>query len=209
MSVAGLLQLARSGIVEPTATTDMAELVSDALYEAFSITEERDVTMRETVTDGAAIRCDPALIERMLRNLIDNAALHNEPGGWIEIDSQAHGDQVITRITSTGRVLDEETVARLGEPFYRARAGERDVPRARSLDGHVPRAKLEAVIPGTEAPPSRSRHRHDDHRCPVALHVPRRSTLRWLDPARCLRVLHVRKQQVLGSNPSVGSTPRA
>jgi hypothetical protein len=124
----GLLLLARTGIVEATTTTDMATLIDEALAKAAGIIEEHDITVRDSVTGGAAVRCDPVLIERMLRNLIDNAALHNEPGGWIEIGSHARGDQVITRITNTGPVLDETTVARLGEPFYRARAGQGDVP---------------------------------------------------------------------------------
>lgn len=124
----GLLLLARSGIVEPTATSDLAELVIDALEEELGIIEEHDLTVRNDVPGGAAVRCDPALMERMLRNLIDNAALHNEPGGWIEIEAYARDDEVIARITNTGPMLDEATVARLGEPFYRARASKGDVP---------------------------------------------------------------------------------
>jgi signal transduction histidine kinase len=124
----GLLQLARTGIVERTTSTDLAELIDRAMHEAAGLTAQRGITVRPAIERGAAVRCDPALMERMLRNLIDNAALHNEPGGWIEIESHAHGDEVITRITNTGPVLDETTVARLGEPFYRGRAGQGDVP---------------------------------------------------------------------------------
>ena len=124
----GLLLLARSGIVEPTTTTDMAELVGDALDEALSVIADRGVTVRQDVGQGARILCDPVLIERMLRNLIENAAIHNESGGWIEIVSRRTNGQVSVRITNTGPVLDEATVARLGEPFYRGRAGQGDVP---------------------------------------------------------------------------------
>jgi signal transduction histidine kinase len=124
----GLLMLARTGIVESTTTAGLAELIDHALDEAAEGIAERDVSVRKTAVSDAGIRCDPVLIERMLRNLFDNAAIHNEPGGWIEIESHAHGGEVITRVTNTGPVLDEKTVARLGEPFYRARAGQGDVP---------------------------------------------------------------------------------
>jgi signal transduction histidine kinase len=124
----GLLMLARTGIVESTTTAGLAELIDHALDEAAEGIAERDISVRKTEVSDAGIRCDPVLIERMLRNLFDNAAIHNEPGGWIEIESHAQGDEVVTRITNAGAVLDEKTVARLGEPFYRARAGQGDVP---------------------------------------------------------------------------------
>jgi signal transduction histidine kinase len=120
----GLLLLTRSGIVEQTATTDIAELISRGLAGADSVIADRGLTVRHAIDRGAFVPCDPVLIERMLRNLIDNAAIHNKPGGWIEIESHAHGDDVVTRIVNTGAVLDEATLARLGEPFYRARAGQ-------------------------------------------------------------------------------------
>ena len=125
----GLLQLARTGIVEHTTTTDVAELIDRALRRGRPASWLSAASpCARTIERGAAVRCDPVLMERMLRNLIDNAAIHNEPGGWIEIESSAHGNEVITRITNTGPVLDETTVARLGEPFYRGRAGQGDVP---------------------------------------------------------------------------------
>lgn len=124
----GLLLLTRSGIVEQAATTDIAELIGHALAGADSAIADRGLTVRRDIDRGNLIACDPVLIERMLGNLIDNAALHNEPGGWIEIESHAHGDEVITRIINTGAVLDKATVERLGEPFYRARPGQCDAP---------------------------------------------------------------------------------
>ena len=124
----GLLLLTRSGIVEQTATTDIAELISRALAGADRVIADRGLTVRHGIDRGAFVSGDKVLIEQMLRNLIDNAALHNEPGGWIEIESHAHGNQVITRILNTGAVLDETTVARLGEPFYRPRTGQGDIP---------------------------------------------------------------------------------
>ena len=124
----GLLLLTRSGIVEQTATTDIAELIGHALAGADSAIADRGLTVRHDIDRGNLVPCDPVLIERMLGNLIDNAALHNEPGGWIEIESHAHGDEVITRIINTGAVLDKTTVERLGEPFYRARPGQGDAP---------------------------------------------------------------------------------
>ena len=124
----GLLLLTRTGIVEQTATTDIAELISRALSGADRVVADRGLTVRQRIDRGAFVSCDPVLIERMLRNLVDNAAIHNEPGGWIEIESLARGDEVITRITNPGAELDETTAARLGEPFYRPRAGQGGAP---------------------------------------------------------------------------------
>jgi hypothetical protein len=124
----GLLLLTRTGIVEQTATTAIAELISRALAGADRVITDRNITVHQGIDRGVFVSCDPVLIERMLRNLVDNAAIHNEPDGWIDIESRAQGDEVIIRITNPGAVLDETSVARLGEPFFRPRTGPGGAP---------------------------------------------------------------------------------
>jgi signal transduction histidine kinase len=124
----GLLLLARTGIVERTTSSDLAELIDRALDEAAGLLAERGITVRQAVERGTDVQCDPVLLERMVRNLIDNGAIHNEPNGWIEIETSRAGDEVVLRITNSGTPLDETQIARLGEPFYRATTGQRVAP---------------------------------------------------------------------------------
>ncbi len=71
----------------------------------------------------------------MICNLVDNAVRYNDEGGSLEIDVIWSSGDVITRIANTGPELDEATVARLGEPFYRA-----------SFSGRVPGTGLGVAI---------------------------------------------------------------
>lgn len=131
----GLLTLARSGIVDLTAEADLADVVSQALDDAQEAIAARGITVRKTVASGTEVWCDPVLIERMICNLVDNAVRYNDEGGSLEIDVIWSSGDVITRIANTGPELDEATVARLGEPFYRA-----------SFSGRVPGTGLGVAI---------------------------------------------------------------
>jgi K+-sensing histidine kinase KdpD len=67
------------------------------------------------------------LLRTMAANLIDNAARHNTPGGWIEIRMESAGHEAWLEITNSGRVITAEEAASLTEPFRRpgtARTGD-------------------------------------------------------------------------------------
>lgn len=122
----GLLMLARSGIVDLVGTADLSTVVGSVLDDAADQITDRAITLRKEHEGDAWIACDPILIERMVRNLVDNAVIHNQEGGRIDIGVRRSLDQVFLQISNTGQVLDESSAARLGEPFYRA--GQRNVP---------------------------------------------------------------------------------
>ena len=60
---------------------------------------------------------DPALLRRMIRNLVDNAELHGRPPIEVTVDRQ--NDQAILRVTDHGLVIDESARERLFSMFYR------------------------------------------------------------------------------------------
>lgn len=68
---------------------------------------------------------DPALLRRMIRNLVDNAELHGRPPIEVTVDRQ--NDQAILRVTDHGPVIDESARERLFSMFYRipGRSGPR------------------------------------------------------------------------------------
>jgi signal transduction histidine kinase len=124
----GLLMLARSGIVDTTTAIDLSQVFDRALDEAAVGIADRDITVRSNISRGAFIRTDPVLIERLVRNLIENAVIHNETGGWIDVDLLQSHDAVTAKITNSGPELDKATVQRLGEPFYRAPTSSGSTP---------------------------------------------------------------------------------
>lgn len=70
-------------------------------------------------SDDVAIVTDPVLLERMLRNLTDNAIKYCARGS-VELTCEAHSDAVIVRVADTGPgIRPEECEAVFGE-FFRA-----------------------------------------------------------------------------------------
>ncbi len=123
--VGSLLLLARTdganlGATEPV---DLAEVVDTALgaVRGEVTARELDVDLRTepAVTDG-----DPALLERVAGNLLENAVRHNVDRGRIAVTTgvTAGPDRrwAVLTVASTGPVLEPDTAAGLFEPFRRA-----------------------------------------------------------------------------------------
>jgi signal transduction histidine kinase len=76
------------------------------------------------------VRGDPALLDRLVGNLVENAVRHNVNGGWVRIGTGAGAADGAgwLEVASSGAVIDPETVAELFEPFRQGR-------RARTAHG--------------------------------------------------------------------------
>ena len=120
--VAGLLVVARSrasglDVREPV---DVAELVPGAL--AAVAGEVRGRALR-VGTELAPLRTtgDPALLDRVVGNLVENAVRHNVDGGWFSVRTGAGGLVVSSSGTVVGPAgMDVEA---LFEPFHRGGPG--------------------------------------------------------------------------------------
>jgi signal transduction histidine kinase len=74
----------------------------------------------------AATSGDPALVERLVANLVDNAMRYNVPGGSVEVMTGSRDGQAMISVSNTGPVVPPEQVARLLEPFQRLDRSARD-----------------------------------------------------------------------------------
>ncbi|RSN22927.1 HAMP domain-containing histidine kinase [Amycolatopsis roodepoortensis] len=119
--VGSLLLLARTdgaGLVarEPV---DLAVIVATAWRAARPDAEKRGLRV-EFATQGAPTFGDPALLERIAGNLLENAVRHNVDGGWLDVVTQAGPQWSVLRVRSSGGLLDPAAVPELFEPFRRA-----------------------------------------------------------------------------------------
>ena len=62
---------------------------------------------------------DPALLERLVANLLDNAIGHNTPAGHVEIQTRTIGGAAVIRVSNSGKPIPEDQLDRLFEPFQR------------------------------------------------------------------------------------------
>ncbi|AHI00183.1 HAMP domain-containing sensor histidine kinase [Kutzneria viridogrisea] len=118
--VESLLLLARTdgiGLVvhEPV---DLSAVVASAWRSARLEAEARGVQATFRTVPASAVG-DPALLERVAGNLLENAARHNVEGGWIEVQTESGPQWTVLRVSSSGQQVDSERVNELFEPFRR------------------------------------------------------------------------------------------
>jgi signal transduction histidine kinase len=113
------------GVAEPV---DLATAVGSAWRAVAGDAQARHISA-SFVGDSAPTVGDPALIERVAGNLLENAVRHNVDGGWIEVLVERDSGTSCLRVRSSGAQVDPDRVAELFEPFRRggvdrtARAG--------------------------------------------------------------------------------------
>jgi signal transduction histidine kinase len=78
------------------------------------------------------VRGSQALICRMVDNVLDNAVLHNTPGGWIQAATAVQGAMAWLIVETGGPVLDQRQVAQLAQPFRRLGADRIRADRIRA-----------------------------------------------------------------------------
>ena len=118
--VEALLLLARTdgvgiGVVEPV---DLATVVANAWQPIRGDAAAHSLSAAFQ-TPSAPAAGDPALLERVAGNLLENAVRHNVDGGWIDVRTGASPGWVTLRVSSSGSEVDPARVEELFESFRR------------------------------------------------------------------------------------------
>ncbi|PXY28185.1 sensor histidine kinase [Prauserella muralis] len=119
--VGSLLLLARTdgAGLALTEHVDLAA-VADSAWRAVRTEADKRGLRAEFETPSAVTTGDPALLERIAGNLLENAVRHNVDGGWIDVRTDSGPRSVRLCVRSSGPLIDPATVAELFEPFRRA-----------------------------------------------------------------------------------------
>lgn len=116
-----LLALARADNAgETREPIDLATLAAASIDELRATAAHHEVVITHDLLT-AATTGHPGLLARLVTNLVQNAMVHNHPGGQVQISTgrDEHGDAVV-EVTNTGPVVTEEVADTLMEPFVRA-----------------------------------------------------------------------------------------
>jgi signal transduction histidine kinase len=121
--IEGLLMLARSeaatGREEPV---ELAGLAADCITDLRARAEESHVHVHDDLAP-AWTRGEPALLERMIANLVDNGIRHNEPGGWLRVSTRSDAGRVRLTVANGGPRIEPDVADTLTEPFRRLDRG--------------------------------------------------------------------------------------
>ncbi len=122
----GLLTLAGSEqrLIQLTAV-DLADIARHITTESQDSADKIGIEIRNSL-GSAPVSGNPALLERLVHNLIDNAIRYNlSEKGWISIRTGTDQGQAFVEVENTGPTVPAYEVANLFEPFRRLPGNER------------------------------------------------------------------------------------
>jgi signal transduction histidine kinase len=115
----GLLTLARSEhTVARPVPVELSEVVRHVVEIARPEAQRAGVRVEADVGD-TPMDGDPALLERLALNLVQNGIRYNVPDGWVEVTSVRQGPAVRLRVSNSGPEVSSSDVPGLFEPFRR------------------------------------------------------------------------------------------
>ncbi len=115
----GLLLLARSDRgLDGTKPVDLAESAARALDVVSAAAGEHGVELRSTL-GPAVVRGDPALLDRLVANLVENAVAYNRASGWVEVSTANGGPTARVLVANSGPPVPAERLPDIFEPFQR------------------------------------------------------------------------------------------
>lgn len=143
----GFLVLARAqhGTLADRTRVSLGVLAREALTSRAADIAAKMLTVDDEVgPPNAWTRGSPALLSRMVENMVDNAIVHNQEGGWIRISTEHDDTEARLVVETGGRVLDQSQVDRLTEPFERLVADRTGSERSSGLGLSIVTAIAEA-----------------------------------------------------------------
>lgn len=86
----------------------------------------RGLRVSQKLPDDATVSTDPVLIELAIRNVLENAVVHADDGGSIEVGLTAGAGRVELAVTNSGSKVSKEDVRTITDRFARGDAARTD-----------------------------------------------------------------------------------
>lgn len=109
------------------------DLVSDAIAGWGAAARAAGLCLTQSTLDEAPVEADPALVDRLIGVLIDNAIRYTPPGGAVDVSVRRDGGQVCVEVADTGIGIALADRARVAERFYRGAEARRMRPDGSGL----------------------------------------------------------------------------
>lgn len=113
-----VLDYCRGKMEVNAARTDLSALLSRTLEPLRDSLEARSVSLNLDLGSPAAPPLDASRMERVIRNLIDNAVDAMPEGGVLTVSTRIERGRTVVCVTDTGIGMPEEVRRRIFEPFF-------------------------------------------------------------------------------------------
>ena len=115
-----LLMLARAqtGPLDGESSVSLTALVDAALKGRSAVIAEKDIDVDKSLKP-VCVTGSATLLSRMVQNVIENAVRHNEPHGFIAVQSELRDGSAWLVVENGGPLLDGAVVEQLAQPFRR------------------------------------------------------------------------------------------
>jgi signal transduction histidine kinase len=100
---------------------DVAELVSETVAAYQAPASESGIHLEEAIDslDSTRIEADPEQLQRVLRNLLDNALRHTPMGGVVRVAGMSTPSSVTLSVDDSGPGVPSSDIERIFDRFYR------------------------------------------------------------------------------------------
>jgi two-component system sensor histidine kinase SenX3 len=132
-TIEDLLELSRIelGQVSLPEAVAVDDIVQEAVERMRPAAEQAGISVvADAVPDDLVIAGDRRQLTSALSNLLDNAVKYSDPGGSVEVDAAARGDEVVISVADHGIGIPARDIERVFERFYRV-----DQARSRQTGG--------------------------------------------------------------------------
>jgi two-component system phosphate regulon sensor histidine kinase PhoR len=132
--VEDLLELARLESPNPNlqwSDVNLSDLFREVIHDWEDKFKDKKLkVVVDLAPDLPAIRADPARLQEILYNLLDNAVNYSHENGEIRLQAGRRGAEIVLAVTDNGIGISKEDLSRIFERFYRA-----DKARSREAGG--------------------------------------------------------------------------
>jgi len=113
-----VLARAQQGALPDQANVSLSRIVATAVDQRGDAIRERGISLRQEL-EAVELTGSASLLAHMVGNLVDNAIRHNEPSGWIRVETRSDDHLARLAVENGGPLLDQRTVEGITEPFRR------------------------------------------------------------------------------------------
>lgn len=133
LKLASQLEHGTEGLPKATELDLVALADRVALREASFARRSRMQLTAELPDAPFVVEADPVLVEQAISNVVQNAIIHGEPGGRIELRLSCDGDGFRLEVLDDGPGVPPEALPRIGERSYRSDAARSRDPKGSGL----------------------------------------------------------------------------